>query len=147
MTTRSSIAVDEARIRELIDAWAKALRAKDINGIMSHYAVDIVTFGLAPPAASLARSDGGARRDVDDDAVGTAQLDLRIAGAGVHSWPCCGKIAGAFPHTVRIEEFKVENTSKLECVMHFRLDDATLAVSRLWTRGTLVSGRLKMMNN
>jgi ketosteroid isomerase-like protein len=49
MPTRSSIAVDEARILGLIDAWGKALRAKDINGIMSHYAVDIVTFGLAPP--------------------------------------------------------------------------------------------------
>ena len=61
MTTRSHIAVDEARIRALIDKWAKALRAKDINGIMSHYAVDIVTFGLAPPlqcegAVALRRS-------------------------------------------------------------------------------------------
>ncbi len=35
---------DEARIRELIDNWAKAFRAKDIDGIMSIYAPDIVSF-------------------------------------------------------------------------------------------------------
>jgi uncharacterized protein (TIGR02246 family) len=49
MTPKNSIASDEAQIRERIDQWAKALRAKDINGVMSHYAPDIRLFDLAPP--------------------------------------------------------------------------------------------------
>jgi uncharacterized protein (TIGR02246 family) len=35
---------DEARIRELMDNWAKKFRAKDLDGIMSIYAPDIVSF-------------------------------------------------------------------------------------------------------
>ena len=49
MTTKSSAATDEAQIRERIDGWVKALRAKDLDGLMSHYAQDILVFDLAPP--------------------------------------------------------------------------------------------------
>jgi uncharacterized protein (TIGR02246 family) len=49
MTTTSNIANDEGQIRERIDNWAKAVRSKDVNGVMSHYAADILTFDLAPP--------------------------------------------------------------------------------------------------
>jgi len=49
MTPKNGIASDEAQIRERIDQWAKALRAKDVDGLMSHYAPDIVVFDLAPP--------------------------------------------------------------------------------------------------
>jgi uncharacterized protein (TIGR02246 family) len=41
--------MDEAHIRQLIDNWAKALRAKDIDGLMSCYTPDILVFYLAPP--------------------------------------------------------------------------------------------------
>jgi len=51
MTTAKRTLSDEARIREAIDNWAKALRAKDIKSVMSHYAPDLVTFDLAPPLA------------------------------------------------------------------------------------------------
>jgi uncharacterized protein (TIGR02246 family) len=44
MAPKNSIAIDEAQIRKLMDDWAKALRAKDINGVMSHYAPDILSF-------------------------------------------------------------------------------------------------------
>ena len=40
---------DEAEIRECIQGWAKALRAKDVDGLMSHYTPDILAFDLAPP--------------------------------------------------------------------------------------------------
>ena len=40
---------DEAEIRRHIDAFAKALRAKDVEGVMSHYARDVLAFDLAPP--------------------------------------------------------------------------------------------------
>jgi uncharacterized protein (TIGR02246 family) len=39
----------DAQIRECIDALAQALRAKDINALMAHYAPDVVTFDLRPP--------------------------------------------------------------------------------------------------
>lgn len=40
---------DEAQIRQLIDNWTKALHAKDINGLMSHHAADILLFDAVPP--------------------------------------------------------------------------------------------------
>ena len=47
--TKNDKAIDEAHIRQLADNWAKAIRAKDINAIMSHYTPDILVFDLAPP--------------------------------------------------------------------------------------------------
>jgi uncharacterized protein (TIGR02246 family) len=42
----------EAQIRAVIDDWARAMRAKDVAGVMAHYAPDSVTFDLAPPLIS-----------------------------------------------------------------------------------------------
>jgi uncharacterized protein (TIGR02246 family) len=44
MTPEITRADDEAQIRALIDDWAKAARAKDIDAIFAHYAPDIVAF-------------------------------------------------------------------------------------------------------
>ena len=44
MTPDIAKANGEAQIRGLIDDWAKAARASDIDGIMSHYAPDILSF-------------------------------------------------------------------------------------------------------
>lgn len=41
--------VDEAQIRERIELWARAVRAKDIDGVMSHCSPGILLFDLAPP--------------------------------------------------------------------------------------------------
>jgi uncharacterized protein (TIGR02246 family) len=49
MTAESSKPTDEAEIRAVVDGWVKAISAKDIDAVMSHYAADIVTFDLAPP--------------------------------------------------------------------------------------------------
>jgi ketosteroid isomerase-like protein len=49
MTTQNNKATDEVLIRELMDNWANALRAKDINKLMAHYAPDIVVFYIQPP--------------------------------------------------------------------------------------------------
>jgi hypothetical protein len=38
MATEKTKANDEAQIRKLVDNWAKALRAKNIDGLMSNYA-------------------------------------------------------------------------------------------------------------
>jgi uncharacterized protein (TIGR02246 family) len=44
---------DEAAIRALIEGFVKALRAKDLDGVMSVYASDLVAFDVAPPLQYL----------------------------------------------------------------------------------------------
>jgi uncharacterized protein (TIGR02246 family) len=48
MTMKNST-TDQAEIQQLIDHWVQALRAKDVNGVMSHYALDVSVYDLAPP--------------------------------------------------------------------------------------------------
>jgi uncharacterized protein (TIGR02246 family) len=43
------VKTDEAQIRALIEDWADAVRAKNIDRCISHYAKDILSFDLAPP--------------------------------------------------------------------------------------------------
>ncbi len=40
---------DDAQIHALIEDWAKALRAKDVDAVMSAYAPDLLAFDLPPP--------------------------------------------------------------------------------------------------
>ncbi|HEX6102749.1 MAG TPA: nuclear transport factor 2 family protein [Alphaproteobacteria bacterium] len=40
---------DELQVRSLVERWAGRLRAKDVEGVLSHYAPEIVSFDLAPP--------------------------------------------------------------------------------------------------
>jgi ketosteroid isomerase-like protein len=40
---------NESAIRELLDRFAKAFRAKDVNGVMSVFAPEIVSFDILPP--------------------------------------------------------------------------------------------------
>jgi ketosteroid isomerase-like protein len=42
-------ASDDAQIGQLIAHWMVALRSKDVDRLMSHYATDVVVFDLAPP--------------------------------------------------------------------------------------------------
>lgn len=49
MTHGNSQSDDEAKVRSVIDGWVKAIRSKDTDAVMAHYAADIVTFDLAPP--------------------------------------------------------------------------------------------------
>ena len=44
MALQMTRADEEAQIRGLIDDWAKAARAKDVDAIFAHYAPDIVAF-------------------------------------------------------------------------------------------------------
>lgn len=41
--------MSEATIRQRVEAWAKAIAAKDIDGVMSLYAPSIVSFDIVPP--------------------------------------------------------------------------------------------------
>ena len=40
---------NEARIRELTAEWLRAVRAKDMNAVMRHYATDLIAFDVIPP--------------------------------------------------------------------------------------------------
>jgi uncharacterized protein (TIGR02246 family) len=55
MTIKENRAKNDAAIRELIDGFVKAIRAKDINGVMSVFAPEVVSFDLGPP---LQHGDG-----------------------------------------------------------------------------------------
>jgi ketosteroid isomerase-like protein len=39
----------ETQISERIETWAKALRAKDLEGAWSHYAPDVFVYDIVPP--------------------------------------------------------------------------------------------------
>src|SRR5512144_1239961 len=49
MAAEMSQANNEAQIRELIDEWVTALRAKNFDALMCDYAPDIVLFDVPPP--------------------------------------------------------------------------------------------------
>jgi uncharacterized protein (TIGR02246 family) len=49
MTTENSRADDEARIRELIEERVRAIRAKDVDALMSAHAQDVVMFDALDP--------------------------------------------------------------------------------------------------
>jgi len=49
MTIEKNRTKDQAAIRELIDGFVKAIRAKDIHGVMSVFAPEVVSFDLSPP--------------------------------------------------------------------------------------------------
>jgi ketosteroid isomerase-like protein len=51
MSAGSDRAVDKAAFRELLERWASAVRAKDLDGILAHHAADIVVFDVPPPLA------------------------------------------------------------------------------------------------
>jgi len=44
---------NEAAIRELIDRFAQAFRARDVNGVMSVFAPEIVSFDILPPLQTV----------------------------------------------------------------------------------------------
>jgi uncharacterized protein (TIGR02246 family) len=49
MTVEENRTKEEAAIRELIDGFVNAIRAKDINAVMSVFAPEVVSFDLGPP--------------------------------------------------------------------------------------------------
>jgi uncharacterized protein (TIGR02246 family) len=66
-------ATDEADIRKRIDKLAEAIRAMDLEGVMSIYAPDIVSFDIVPP---LQHVGAEAKRKNWVDAFATYQHPL-----------------------------------------------------------------------
>src|SRR5688572_23762146 len=61
--TKSKTA-DEAQIRKIIDRWAEAVRAKDVNGAMANYAPDVLTFDVRNPLQSIGSDE--ARKQTEE---------------------------------------------------------------------------------
>src|SRR6266566_7779273 len=49
MTVEEARKNEEAEIKRVIEGYVEALHAKDIDGVMSMYAPEIVTFDVVPP--------------------------------------------------------------------------------------------------
>ena len=87
MTAEENRATDEAQIRQLVDDWVKALRAKDIDRVMSYYAPEIVSFNLAPPLRARLRADAY-RKGLEEwlstfqDSIGYEMSELEIVAGG-----------------------------------------------------------------
>lgn len=77
---------EDAQLRERLAALARALRAKDINALMAHYAPDVVVFDL--PAALQCRGADAYRKNFEawfasvQGPIDYEMRDLRITASG-----------------------------------------------------------------
>lgn len=53
MADKQNVSDDETAVRDLIEAWADAVRRKDYAGILRSHAADLVMFDVPPPFKSL----------------------------------------------------------------------------------------------
>ena len=93
MTSMSGASTDEAQIRQRIESWTKAVRAKDLDGLMSHYAQGILAFDLAPPlqykGAAAYRKNWADWFPSFQGPVGYEIRDLSVTTGGDVAF-CCG---------------------------------------------------------
>ena len=79
---------DEVAVRELIENWAKAVRAKDYPGILAHHTADMVMFDVPPPFESRGIEAYSTSWDLffsmqpEPIAFDIQRMDI-VAGAGV----------------------------------------------------------------
>ena len=52
MSIGNNTTADEAQIRKLVEDWARAVRAKDFDGILAHHSADMLMFDVPPPFES-----------------------------------------------------------------------------------------------
>src|SRR6266540_2814649 len=52
MTARSNTKTDETAIRNLVENWARAVRTKNLDGILANHSPDILMFDVPPPVQS-----------------------------------------------------------------------------------------------
>ena len=59
MADQIIIQSSEAQVRSVVEAWAKAMRAKDADGVVAHWADDLVQFDIllrrCEPSAMIPR--------------------------------------------------------------------------------------------
>ncbi len=52
MSVNNSRVIDESAIRDLVENWAKAVRSKNLNGILANHSPEILMFDVPPPIQS-----------------------------------------------------------------------------------------------
>jgi len=52
MSANNSRTTDEAAIRDLVENWAKAVRTRNLDGILANHSPDILMFDVPPPMQS-----------------------------------------------------------------------------------------------
>ena len=52
MSTSHNKSTDEAEIRNLVESWARAVRTKNLDGIMANHSPEILMFDVPPPVQS-----------------------------------------------------------------------------------------------
>jgi TolA-binding protein len=52
MNAANNRSTDEAQIRDLVEGWARAVRSKNIDGILANHSPEILMFDVPPPAQS-----------------------------------------------------------------------------------------------
>ena len=81
--SKQTVTGDEAQIESIIDDYAEALRNKDADRCVSHYADDILQFDLAPPleyrGKETARQNLGEWFKTFAGPIGVETRDLKIS--------------------------------------------------------------------
>ena len=52
MSANNSRTTDEAAIRDVVENWAKAVRTRNLDGILANHSPDILMFDVPPPMQS-----------------------------------------------------------------------------------------------
>jgi uncharacterized protein (TIGR02246 family) len=108
MATATGKAPNEAQIRELIDAWAKAVRAQNVNGMLSHYAPDVLSFD-AVAQLQLVGLDAVRKRAEEwvssfQAPIGYEMRDLRItAGDDMAFSHSLNRVSGAMTNGKKVD--------------------------------------------
>jgi uncharacterized protein (TIGR02246 family) len=86
MITATNPAIDQAQLLKLLENWASAIRAKDIDARMSNYAPNVSLFDVVEPLEYFGR-DAIKQRAAEwfstfDGPLGFEMHDLRISSDG-----------------------------------------------------------------
>ncbi len=89
----------ESEIRALAEEWAEAVRSKNIDGVMAHYASDITVFGIAAPlhytGADTHRQHWEQMFASFEGPIGCESRDFQITASGdVAFGTCLNRISG-----------------------------------------------------
>src|SRR5215208_3451862 len=91
--TKIDTITDEAEIRQLVDNWTEALRAKNLDTLMSHYTPDLLLYDLAPPllhsGSSVNRKNLEEWLATFDGPVGMEVRNLSVTTGGDVAYSTC----------------------------------------------------------
>jgi ketosteroid isomerase-like protein len=91
--TKIDTITDEAQIRQLVENWTEALRAKNLDALMSHYTPEVLFYDLAPPLLHSGSSVNGENLEewlaTFDGPVGLEVRNLSVTTGGDVAYSTC----------------------------------------------------------